>query len=71
MSIKKEMAVGVTIMVLLMVALQFTVTGAYKEYKKGTDAHKAKCLSKFNTIDYEVVNGELYCKSVNGLVKFK
>ena len=40
-------------------------------YKKITDGYKEKCLSKFKTIEYEVVSDVLYCKTDKGLVKFK
>lgn len=43
---------------------------AYNKYVNITDSYKEKCLKKFKTIEYEVVNDELYCKSTNGLVKF-
>ena len=44
---------------------------AYGDYVSITDSYKEKCLVKFKTVDYEVVNDELYCKSVDGLVRFK
>lgn len=39
-------------------------------YKSFADAHKEKCLTKFKTIEYEIVSNVLYCKTNDGLIKF-
>jgi len=73
--IEKQMVGGVIVFALLVVvmikSIAFVGEKAYYEYKAVTDAHKSKCLDKFKTIDYEVVDDVLYCKSVDGLVKYK
>ena len=72
--IEKQMIGGVLVVAVgLIVGIKGMVssgTEAYELYKTTTDAHKEKCLTKFKTIEYEMVNDILYCKSVNGLVKY-
>ncbi len=72
--IEKQMIGGVIVSLVGAVVLGNIVinqgTKAYSEYVSVTEAYKKKCLEKFKTVDYQVVDGELYCKSSEGLVKF-
>ena len=66
----KEMIIAIMVFSVLLTFLQENIKSNYSKYKATTDAYKEQCLAKFKTIEYEVVNEILYCKSVNGLVKF-
>jgi hypothetical protein len=72
--LEKQMIIGVLVVgVLGAMAIHNIINQggkAYELYKITTDAHKQKCLDKFKTIEYEMVNDVLYCKSTNGLVKY-
>ena len=71
--IEKQMIGGVIVFLVVAVVLGNIAinqgTKAYSEYVSVTNTYKKKCLEKFKTTDYEVVDGELYCKSPEGLVK--
>lgn len=75
--IEKKMIDGVGVFVFILCTVLFVVLLAtivrkmHKSYKvTTTEVHKQKCLTKFKTIEYEVVSDVLYCKTVDGLVKF-
>ena len=72
--IKKQMiGVAIVLSVVFTVLVNIVIhkgIESYSEYVSITDAYKKKCLEKFKTVDYEFVDGELYCKSSEGLVKF-
>lgn len=67
----KNIIIIFVVMSVLIMLLELVVMSAYDEYKAQTDIHKEKCLDKFKAIEYEVVSDVLYCKTDDGLVKFK
>lgn len=69
----KKMVIGAIVFAALFIVVinlaVIEVKDAYLKYEQSVDDNKKKCFDEFKSFEYEVISGELYCKTVEGFVK--
>lgn len=74
MTKSKKQIIGLVVVsiILFILSINLLVTqvkDAYTKYQQSVDDSKKKCFDEFKSFEYEVISGELYCKTVEGFVK--